>query len=204
MNILTFFFIFLIFFCCLNKDFKKSFLRTLKYFFENIFYQDCFEQYYKFISKPEKIDSFSFNENGQILQNKEANKVYLNDDILKLTNLKINLKRNFNSYTHLYSYYKYLTRSNIILHLHYKRNRSLKININNANIFTFRGTLSYLSGVIKNEKKILWAFNVDDVIVIVNDVENDNQSQNKSFINYIGLNFENIICSKKKRILSYL
>uniref|UniRef100_A0A0N5BJ34 Decapping nuclease n=1 Tax=Strongyloides papillosus TaxID=174720 RepID=A0A0N5BJ34_STREA len=71
--------------------------------------------------------------------------------------------------------------------------------MSNADFFISRGLLSYLAGAFKDDRNIiLWAFYMDGVLVIVDEFDNSRKSINKLLINYIGLNFENTTCSKKK------
>uniref|UniRef100_A0A0K0DY81 Decapping nuclease n=1 Tax=Strongyloides stercoralis TaxID=6248 RepID=A0A0K0DY81_STRER len=146
------------------------------------------------IGEPEKITEFSFDEQGEILNDRTKNRVFLNSSILTEKNIKIDLTKNFESYVHKVDEYKKKFRSNMLLDFHRHNEGKMKETLMNADFFITRGTVSDIAGVNREDAVVFWAFMINGVIIVVKDDENI--YNNNLLSSYIGLNFENIITSK--------
>uniref|UniRef100_A0A0K0FVJ0 Decapping nuclease n=1 Tax=Strongyloides venezuelensis TaxID=75913 RepID=A0A0K0FVJ0_STRVS len=155
---------------------------------------DTFNQFHHLLSEPKKIAAFSFDENGNVMDNETENQVFLNKNVLTKENVNIDLKKNYEFYEHKVDECKVFFRSNMLLDFYKRGNKKLKEGLMGSDFFITRGTLSALAGGKGETSLISWAFVLDGVIII--SCDNSLNSTGSTIQSYGGLYFETTITSK--------
>uniref|UniRef100_A0A0K0FVJ1 Transposase n=1 Tax=Strongyloides venezuelensis TaxID=75913 RepID=A0A0K0FVJ1_STRVS len=130
---------------------------------------DTFNRFHHLLSEPKKIAAFSFDENGNVIDNETENQVFLKRSVLTREDVNIDLKQNHESYNPQVGKFKSLFISNILMELDKRTGRRLKESLMGSDFFTTRGILIALAGGRKQKPFISWGFVIRGVIVLVSD-----------------------------------
>uniref|UniRef100_A0A0N5C0M9 Decapping nuclease n=1 Tax=Strongyloides papillosus TaxID=174720 RepID=A0A0N5C0M9_STREA len=155
---------------------------------------DTFTLFHHLVSEPKKIAAFSFDKNGDVMNNETENQVFLNKSVLTKENVNIDLKKHFEYYEHKVEECKVFFRSNMLLDFYKRGDKKLKKGLMGSDFFITRGTLSALAGGKGQTSLTSWAFVLDGVIIIACDKSLNPETS--TIQNYSGLYFETTITSK--------